>query len=64
MVIVRYFKTKNNNNQIIRLDNSFIKADKNSSEISSVEYKLLKVAVKIFIALESVESIKAEDWWQ
>lgn len=61
---MKYFKTLDSENNIIRLDNSYIPADKSSIEISSVEYKLLKVAVKIFINNETVNSIKAEDWWQ
>ena len=60
---MRYFKTLGSNNNIIQLSNSYIIPD-NSIEISSVEYKLLKVAVKIFVNNESIESIKAEDWWQ
>lgn len=61
---MKYFKTLDSENNIIRLDNSYIPADKSSIEISSVEYKLLKVAVKIFINNETVNSIKVEDWWQ
>jgi len=60
---MKYFKSLDNKNKITRLDNSFIKADKNSKEISSVEYKLLKVAVKIFVNLESAQTVKAEGWW-
>ncbi len=60
---MKYFKTLDNQNKIIRLDNSFIKANKKATEISSVEYKLLKVAVKLYVNLESVDSIKAEGWW-
>ena len=60
---MRYFKSLDSKNRIIRLDNSYIEACKNATEISSVEYKLLKAAVKIYVNLESIEAIKAEGWW-
>lgn len=58
---MKFYKTVDDQGNLVRLDKSTVPT---GTEISEVEYNLLKAAVQMEMNGESAENIAKEDWWQ
>lgn len=58
---MKFYKTVDDQGNLVRLDKSTVPT---GTEISEVEYNLLKAAIQMEMNGESAEKIAKEDWWQ
>lgn len=59
---MKYFKTLNSDGEVTRLDNCAINTS--GTEISKVEYCMLKVAIMVYKRNIAVSTIVGESWWK
>lgn len=57
---MKFYKTVDEQGNLVRLDKSTVPT---GTEISEVEYNLLKAAIQMEMNGESAEKIAREDWW-
>lgn len=57
-------KTLDSEGRVIRLDNTDITVSESAVRISSVEYKMLRVAAAVYLNGENPDVIRQEEWWK
>ncbi len=61
---MKCFKTLDSGGRVIRLDNTDIPVSESAVGISTVEYKMLRVAAAVYLNGENPDAVRLEEWWR